>query len=281
MILSGDHVKILDFGLAKLTRPGAADPDQTGPIHTELTMTGAIMGTASYVSPEQIRQQPLDPRIDLFALGAILYEMLTGRRASEGATHADRLSAILQSEPPPLPEEIEEALPGIGDVVAHCLEKDPANRFDTAGDLAFALNLVDSAGTQARRGSGPEIGSAADPEIRRHTFRRTTYREGTIHTARFAPDGQAICYGAVWEGKPVELFWAYLGNPESRALGFPRTDVLSISAMGEMALQGRSDHRNPRGIHGGGDFVLRRSRLAGRPLGRRAWSGSNSHALPR
>src|SRR5205814_744579 len=83
MILSGDHVKILDFGLAKLLRPEAAGDgakDDTGPIAGALTMTGEIFGTPSYMSPEQVRDQPSDHRTDIFALGAILYELLTGRR---------------------------------------------------------------------------------------------------------------------------------------------------------------------------------------------------------
>ncbi|MEP7028493.1 MAG: protein kinase [Candidatus Eisenbacteria bacterium] len=231
MILANDHVKILDFGLAKLMQRDPVAGDQTGPILSQLTMTGTFMGTASYMSPEQIREQPADHRADLFAFGAILYEMLTGRRAFDGASHADRMSAILKSEPPALPPAVETALPGIGAIVAHCLEKSPESRFQCAADAAFALELVDRG--VAPVAPGPPAGEAA---LRRHTFRRTTYREGSILSARFATDGQAICYGAAWEGRPVELFWAYPGSPESRALGFPRTDLLAIAPSGEMAV---------------------------------------------
>ncbi|HET9950816.1 MAG TPA: protein kinase [Candidatus Eisenbacteria bacterium] len=252
MLVGRDHVKILDFGLAKILygESGAADPDKTGPIGTQLTATGTILGTASYMSPEQIREQPTDHRTDIFAVGAIIYELLTGRRAFDGDTHADRMSAILSAEPKPLPSEIEDAAPGITAVIAHCLEKGVDDRFDTARDLAFALSMVEAAVSAARRsatgaaaedaGHGPGDGAA---ETRRHTFRRTTYREGSILSARFSPDGQGICYGAAWEGRNVELFWAYPGNPESRALGFPKTDLLAIGATGEMAVSLRRHSR--------------------------------------
>ena len=251
MVLSGDHVKILDFGLAKLLRSEPGDPDQTGPLGTQLTATGTILGTASYMSPEQIRDQATDHRTDIFALGAMLYEMLAGRRAFEGASHADRMSAILNAEPPDLPVEVEEAAPGVGAVIEHCLEKSAEERFESARDLAFALTLVDAAASSARRaagahgGAGEETGPApgAAAEIRRHTFRRTTYREGSILSARFATDGQAICYGAAWEGRPVELFWAYPGSPESRPLGYPKTDLLAIASTGEMAVSLRRHAR--------------------------------------
>jgi len=257
MILAGDHVKILDFGLAKGLQKETVPGEQTGPLLTELTMAGTILGTASYMSPEQLREHPADHRTDIFALGAIVYEMLTGRRAFDGATHADRMSAILNREPPPMDGAIEEALPGITALIAHALEKSPDARFQCAADLAFALGVVD-AGAGARRGAMSEAVEPASVGPRRHTFRRTTYREGSILSARFATDGQAICYGAAWEGRQVELFWAYPGSPESRALGFPRTDLLAIAPSGEMAVSLRR--------HARGGFVYT-GMLARMPVG--------------
>ena len=192
---------------------------------------------------------PTDHRTDIFALGAILYEMLTGRRAFDGPTHADRMTAILTSEPPPLPPETEDAAPGISAIIAHTLEKSPNDRFDSAGDLAFALTLV--AGRPAGRPQGAppgaDAGSTATAGPRTSatdlSYRRVTLPEGAVFGARFTPDGKAVCYGAAWEGRPVELFWTYPGNPESRALGSPKTDLLSIAPTGDMAISLRRQSR--------------------------------------
>ena len=253
MLLSSDHLKIVDFGLVKLTRDedSTSGDEGTAPLASQLTATGTVMGTASYMAPEQIRQQPTDHRADLFALGAILYEMLTGRRAFDGPTAADRIGAILHMTPAEMPAEIENTAPGITAIVERCLQKVVDDRIESARSLAFALELADTAAAAVRRAGGGSAGEVATgtpgafdaPELRRHTFRRTTYREGNIQTARFAPDGQAICYGASWEGRPVELFWAYPGNPESRALGYPRTDIMAISPSGEMAVSLRNQSR--------------------------------------
>jgi len=252
MILSGDHVKILDFGLAKLLRadpsPDRTSDDDTGPVAGTLTITGAILGTPSYMSPEQVRDQPSDHRTDIFALGTILYEMLTGRRAFDGPSPADRMTAILTSEPPPLSVEIEDATPGIGAIIAHCLEKSPADRFDSAGDLAFALSLVIGRSPRPPE-TTPAAETAAPTRVSATTLprdlpnRRVTLREGAVHGARFTPDGKAVCYGGAWEGQSMGLFWTYPGSPESRALGGPRTDLLSIAPTGEMAVSLRRQSR--------------------------------------
>jgi Tol biopolymer transport system component len=245
MILAGDHVKILDFGLAKLLHAERTADDDTGPVAGTLTITGAILGTPSYMSPEQVRDQPSDHRTDIFALGAILYEMLTGRRAFDGASHADRMTAILTAEPPPLPDEIEEAAPTVSAIIAHCLEKSPGDRFDSAGDLAFALSLA--AGRPAGKPQGASTAETTTTSLltvpRDLPNRRVTLREGAVHGARFTPDGKAVCYGGVWEGQRAEISWTYPGNPESRALGEPGTDLLSIAHTGEMAVSLRRQSR--------------------------------------
>jgi Tol biopolymer transport system component len=244
MIVSGDHLKILDFGIAKLLHAERTGIDDTGPLASTLTVTGAILGTPSYMSPEQIRDHPTDHRTDIFTLGAILYEMLTGRRAFDGPSHADRMTAILTSEPPQLANEIEDAAPGVGAIITHCLEKSPGERFDSAGDLAFALSLVVGRSDARAPGALPLTteGRAGVPG-RDLVYRRITFREGAIFGALFSPDGNAICYGAAWDDRPVELFWAYPGNPESRALGFPQTDLMSIAPTGEMAILLRRQSR--------------------------------------
>jgi len=237
-VTSSGHVKILDFGLAKLTRQEdgtPADGDATGAV-PNLTMTGQILGTASYMSPEQIRQFSADHRTDLFSLGSILYEMLAGRRAFDGATPVDRMTAILQSEPTELPDPIEDALPGIDLVLRHCLEKRAEDRFESARDLAFTLRLVSERGSLAR-GAGADSGSSSASEGGFQVkLRRITYREGNILNARFAPDGQSICLSAAWSTRSPELLWSIPGNPEPRPLGFSDATINSIAPTGEMAV---------------------------------------------
>jgi len=262
-VVRGGHVKILDFGLAKLLRPSAMLPsqDKTGSIQASLTMTGTIMGTASYMAPEQIREQPTDHRADIFSLGSILYEMLTGKRAFEGETPMDRMTAILHSDPPELPSTIEESIPGIGKVLRRALEKRADDRFESAREMAFVLSLLtDRAGAvraSAAATATPSVGEGGGSPLAA-SLRRVTYREGTVYSARFAPDGQAVYYGAAWEGRPVELYWAHAGNPESRALGFPDTEILAIAPTGEMAVSLKRENR--------GGFT-RSGMLARMPLG--------------
>jgi hypothetical protein len=263
-IVKGGHLKILDFGLAKLFRPSASGlpaKDKTASIQVGLTMTGTIMGTASYMAPEQIREQPTDHRADIFSLGAILHEMLKGKRAFDGDTPMDRMSAILHSEPPDLPSAVEDAIPGINKVIRRALEKRVEDRFESAREMSFALSLVTE-----RAGARPDRAAAAPAEVggsgaftsHAASLHRLTYREGIIYDARFAPDGQSVYYGAAWEGRPVELFWAHSGNPESRALGYPDTEILAIASTGEMAVSLKR--------HNKGGFI-RSGVLARMPLG--------------
>jgi len=138
LITSGGRVKIVDFGLAKLI--DEAGPSDLGgeSTRTSITVPGTILGTVGYMAPEQIRGLQVDHRADLFALGAILYEMLAGVRAFRGATPADTMMAILKEPAPALPAD-RHVPAAIERVVDRCLEKDPAARFQSAGDLGFAL----------------------------------------------------------------------------------------------------------------------------------------------
>src|SRR5262249_19249573 len=109
---------------------------------TTKTKAGAVLGTAAYMSPEQLRAKPVDARSDIFSLGAILYEMLTGKRAFVGESEADTITAGLKEAPPEM-TEVRAGIPGGFDpVVRHCLEKEPENRFQSARDLAFALSTL-------------------------------------------------------------------------------------------------------------------------------------------
>jgi serine/threonine protein kinase/Flp pilus assembly protein TadD len=132
------RVKILDFGLARLVRPDSAD-DETESLAAPLTEVGSIVGTVAYMSPEQVRGEPVDHRSDLFSLGGVLYEMAAGRRAFRGETPAETMTAILREQPTE-PSVVNPAtLPDLDSVVSRCLEKHPSERFQSARDLAFAL----------------------------------------------------------------------------------------------------------------------------------------------
>ncbi|MGH9491012.1 MAG: protein kinase domain-containing protein [Terriglobales bacterium] len=162
------QVKVLDFGLAKLAGgERAAGGDDAPTLPLEATRPGEVLGTVGYMSPEQVRGQTADARSDLFALGAILYEMVAGRRAFQRETAAETMTAILKEEPAPLERDGSGTEPGMQRVVEHCLEKDPAARFQTARDLEFALaGLGDGSGTgsasrmAATPGAGRRPGSA-------------------------------------------------------------------------------------------------------------------------
>ncbi|PYT06956.1 MAG: hypothetical protein DMF60_08145, partial [Acidobacteria bacterium] len=152
------RVKILDFGLAKLTEPQFAGAPQTDaptvPLDAD-TGPGVVMGTAGYMSPEQVRGQRVDHRSDVFSFGAILYEMLTGRRAFHRESAVETLNSILKEDPPEFPETSRSIAPGLERVVRHCLEKNPEERFQSARDLAFDLEAL----------SGVSVPSAAQAAV--------------------------------------------------------------------------------------------------------------------
>ncbi len=132
-------VKILDFGLAVLSTPSASADLSQSP--TAGTQPGVVLGTPGYMSPEQVRGRPIDHRTDLFALGAILYEMLTARRAFRGDSPAEAMIAVLQEDPMSSPTGTQIA-PDLARIISHCLEKEPGERFQNARDFAFALEAL-------------------------------------------------------------------------------------------------------------------------------------------
>ena len=248
--------KILDFGLAKLTRT-EPDPDKTLASTDFQSDPGTVLGTVGYMSPEQVRGKPTDGRSDLFSFGAILYEMLSGKRAFRGETAAETMSAIFKEEPPDLTETNRSVAPALERIVRHCLEKSPEERFQSARDVAFdleTLSTISSGSATVKTASrsrtrllwpialaaflalvaaafffGRNTAPTLNPKYHQLTFRR-----GSIMYARFAPDGHSIVYSANWEGNPAEPFST---RPEARgsiALGIPHAEVMSISPAGEM-----------------------------------------------
>ena len=249
------RVKILDFGIAKLIEPEARakllGADQRG-----LTAPGIVVGTAQYVSPEQARDLPLDHRSDLFSLGLVLFEMLSGTRPFVGKTPIEVMTAIARDEPQELHYPGGQ-VPGLDAIVRHCLEKAPERRVQSARDLIFQLESLsaapaapDVAVAKRRPKWMPAVlllaavalpsasflfGKRAAATVL-PSFHKLTFRRGTIASARFAPDGQTVVYGAGWDGARPELYSTRPESPESRALGVTDVKILSISSTGEMAI---------------------------------------------
>jgi serine/threonine protein kinase len=152
------RLKIIDFGLAKLTPAKEVSPNQTDlPTATGGTDPGVLLGTVGYIAPEQLRGRPADARSDIFSLGAILYEMLSGRRAFQGDSAADTMTAILRDDPPDLSLTGQSISPGLERIVRRCLEKNPEQRFQSALDLAFDLEALSGlSGAPAKSVTAPD-----------------------------------------------------------------------------------------------------------------------------
>jgi eukaryotic-like serine/threonine-protein kinase len=268
-------IKILDFGLAKLSEP-------VDPLHTAMSTTapGVVLGTVGYMSPEQAKGQTADDRSDIFSFGAVLYEMLSGRRAFEADSPAETLSAILKEQPSDLTQVVPGLSPALSRIVDRCLEKNQDSRFQTAADLGFALDAISGFSTPAilesRRSRVPwrwiaaavvlalalAGAFAAGARLVPHAeprFHQLTFRRGTVQGARFAPDGHTIVYAAAWEGRPSELFSTRPEAPEARALQMTNMGLFALSSKGDMAVV-----LDPSG-YGRVEGMLARAALSGGP----------------
>jgi tRNA A-37 threonylcarbamoyl transferase component Bud32/Tol biopolymer transport system component len=265
------EVKILDFGLAKLSEPEPDAHAVTESVHLDTllqTDAGTIIGTVAYMSPEQADGHKVDERSDIFSFGAVLYEMITGRRAFSGDSKLSTLASVLHKEPVPLGQSGDQVPAEVERIINRCLRKDPQRRWQSMADLKVALEDVleewDSGKAQVikfaardrthQRGLPPMFwiallvlalaaGAYVGSQILKEpqpAFQRLTYRRGDVSGARFSPDGQTVLFSAQWATEPGAIFSMRPGSRESRALDLPEARILAISSSGEVAiLRGR------------------------------------------
>jgi serine/threonine protein kinase/Tol biopolymer transport system component len=258
-VTTDGRAKILDFGLARLVAP--AENQSNAPTISG-TEPGMMLGTLGYMSPEQVRGEPADHRSDIFAFGAVCYEMLAGRPAFTGASAFERMQAVIQHDPPEITPGVI-ALP-LERIARRCLEKNAQQRFQSADDVAFAIQALstgnplvstppETAPVPRRSQRGWEvvaIGGAvlaglalgmvgarrvASPGV--VSFEARTFDRLPITNARFMPDGQTIVYSAPTRGDlPPDLFIINASAEAPQPLGVSRAHLLSVSSKGELAL---------------------------------------------
>jgi len=281
LFLTNDgRVKILDFGIAKLQAP----PEEKQDISSAVTVTksGAFIGTYAYMSPEQLRGKAIDHRSDIFSFGTVLYEILSGKRAFQGETEIDTMTAILREEPAEANLE-QAAIPlGYRDIVRHCLEKEPENRFQSAKDLAFALQTITGsssgrhvAAPAPKRAGGKAIGWAVASllavalalslaelwqPITQPEYTRLTFESGTVYAARFTPGGDSMLYSADWNNGGFQIFSTVGSSTLAQPLNLKGASLLAVSNTGELALALHGTHNGQLEVAGG---TLARAPLAG------------------
>ena len=233
VIISSDgYAKILDFGLAKLIEQPKNDIGSNLP--TAGTMAGTVLGTAAYMSPEQASGNTTDFRTDQFSFGTLLYEMVTRKNAFTRNSIPETLVAIIHEEPEPI-GGLNVLVPvPLRWIIERCLAKDAEARYASTRDLARDLATVRDHLSEAN--VAMDVTDLPSPVNSFPTFQRLTFRRGHILSARFAPDGQTMIYGAWWEGNPCKLFSTRPESPESTPLQLPDAEILSISRTGMMAI---------------------------------------------
>ncbi|HYJ33665.1 MAG TPA: protein kinase [Candidatus Binatia bacterium] len=268
VMLTKSGAKLMDFGLAREFTPTGRDPEVTV---TErgvdpdgsITKKGMIVGTFQYMSPEQLEGKRADGRSDIWALGCVLYEMATGKRAFEGSTPVSVISAIMRDEPRRISDLVPLTPPAFERSVRQCLDKDPDGRWQSAADLRRELLWVLEAGSQAGIGAPPAarrrrrqqvvwavalsltllIASSAVVAIRamksrtdQPLFTKLTFTPMTIQRAAFAPDMRTIVFSASTQGNIPQIYVLRPESPEPQPLSEPGMHFLSVSSRGELAI---------------------------------------------
>jgi serine/threonine protein kinase/Tol biopolymer transport system component len=271
IMLTKSGAKLMDFGLARaIALPAVTGALSESPTASSpLTAKGTIVGTFQYMAPEQLEGKETDARTDLWALGCVLYEMATGKRAFEGTSQASLIAAILKEEPRPVSELQPLTPPALEHLVKRCLAKDAAERWQSARDVMHELKWFAEGGSQAgvplpaavhhtSRGRlawlavgllGLALGVAITAAVmmrqagsRIVSFTSKTFQQYPIFTGRFAPDGQSIVFSAAPEGNTPELFSVRPEYIAPRSLGLRGVHLLAVSSSGEMAVLTGAKH---------------------------------------
>jgi len=269
VMLTKGGAKLMDFGLARATGlvavAGAETESPT--VSRPLTAEGTVVGTFQYMAPEQLEGKEADARADIWALGCVLYEMATGKRAFEGKSQASLIAAVLEHEPAAITALRPASPPVLDHVVRGCLAKDPAERWQSARDVMQELAWITQAGeapsgiagaaapVRARVPARAVVGLGAAAvlvvagsfllgHLTAHppappTFTRLTFQRGYVKTARFAPDGKSVLYSAGWEGDAPEVFETRTDRSATRPLGLPGMHLHAVSRTGQLALKKR------------------------------------------
>jgi eukaryotic-like serine/threonine-protein kinase len=284
-VTAAGTAKILDFGLTKLTAPARPSDETITP-----TGPGMVVGTVGYASPEQITDRPIDHRTDIFSLGVVLYEALSGSAPFQRDSPPQTLSAVIEDEPPALSNTRPDVPPDVEYVIRNCLGKDPARRFQCAADLALSLRtaqqVVSSPPRPARPGAPRKLAVPAAWAVgflvalvalavsflaslfvdagEGPSYRRIAFGRGSIASGRFTPDGSRVVYAASLNGHSLELLTTVPGTPESRALGVPGAEILAMSSSGHLAIS--LNRRIVRGFVGTGTLATVQEGQAPREL---------------
>jgi len=297
-LLDDGQVKILDFGLARRS-PGSLDPGSQDPGLQETqtvatTDPGTVMGTVGYMAPEQVRGQTVDARADVFAFGVVLYEMISGTRAFQRETAADTMTAILTQDPPELTGSRPDFPVSLDRIIRHCLEKNPNERFQSARDIAFALEALSGSGTGTTSSAGLPAATLASAPPSKHglspiivvalvvaalaagvfgakalrsaapeslKFTMKTFEPQSIFNGRFMPDGETVVFSSALTGNLPNLYEIRAGTLEARPFGPPGTHLLSVSSKGELAVLTAAIYENHRLFRG----TLARMTIEGAP----------------